>query len=781
MKYTATFNRLPFKTASFWQVNDETGKEVLKATVAQMWGKQTFAKFDEVSKEEYGQAILARIESNGIEKTADAMGLAPIMEKKPMRHMPTAPKAPAIPTLPNKEVAPAAKPEAPKVKTVKEFANELKKFVSDIDVDEKKNEYVFTTDDGGKVKVEKETKKQEKDEKKVEPPVKEAAAEGDEKKEEPKETAKEEKKEKEIIQDGFEIKIENAGKKEMSKEVVKILQECIKAHKEINKLIAEIEKDEGEKKEPAKEGKDEKKESKDENKDESKDMPKKEAALDKESVANAVSAKVLENGNLEISVTNPEAIQDAKDIYDALESLAANGYDFVNAEEVGALTEAPIIGIVSRDDQGKLLEIEGLWWYPQYETTDELVELKEKGKLIFTDANTEEPSEEIPSEEIGEKHANQLNTMDFQKKKVNEKDYYSKMYGDKGFASKLVKNYTGKGDRPYPKIAAKQKQEYPYPINPKATKPEKSKEYFDAAYGDPQFTAKLTKKYKPGKRAFPAALQNAMEKRAAIEKAAHDFENNQDLQVGDKVKGGVITKVTRVQDVYANEEEFNNYQEMYGSSGLSWEGNEIMTVDIDKGGIEEEEFIYNVEKEPSAEAPVEVPQEEQPIQAKAEVQQKKEALLASEKDKQIKYLEKKLAEEKGKVEKLANAKDELLDEKSLRIKAEKSIELYKFSLAKGLTEDKEKDEFIEQTMLMDDMSFELFASSIRKMAQKVVTASDTSKDVKNMNGSKVIVKNAGIKRIPNLASEKTELGSFNGGDAKDQLASMWTTANKQTR
>jgi hypothetical protein len=52
-----------------------------------------------------------------------------------------------------------------------------------------------------------------------------------------------------------------------------------------------------------------------------------------------------------------------------------------------------------------------------------------------------------------EKKANQLNTMDFKKKHENPQAYYSKAFGDKGFASKLTKNYKPQG-RAFPKIAS---------------------------------------------------------------------------------------------------------------------------------------------------------------------------------------------------------------------------------------------------------------------------------------------------------------------------------------
>lgn len=93
-----------------------------------------------------------------------------------------------------------------------------------------------------------------------------------------------------------------------------------------------------------------------------------------------------------------------------------------------------------------------------------------------------------------------------------------------------------------------------------------------------------------------------------VEKKAFDFTSNQDVVVGDEVQSGHHTKgkvveISRVQDVYSDEETFNHYQEMYGNKGLSWEGNEIMTVHIedfmgepDEPPVTVEKFIYEIEK-----------------------------------------------------------------------------------------------------------------------------------------------------------------------------------------
>jgi hypothetical protein len=97
----------------------------------------------------------------------------------------------------------------------------------------------------------------------------------------------------------------------------------------------------------------------------------------------------------------------------------------------------------------------------------------------------------------------------------------------------------------------------------------------------------------------------ALDRNFKIESAnkieAFDFTMNQDLKIGDKVKGGrfegKVVQITRVQDVYTNRQDFEDTQEIYGNKGLSWDGNEIMTIYIeDSDGAQVEKFVYEVEK-----------------------------------------------------------------------------------------------------------------------------------------------------------------------------------------
>lgn len=114
----------------------------------------------------------------------------------------------------------------------------------------------------------------------------------------------------------------------------------------------------------------------------------------------SISAKPLENGNLEISVTDESERQEIADaiaggdvsdnsMYDAFERLVANGYSWIAPEQIGALTSAPILSDSPGDDQGNPDPNANYWWYPQYETRSPMEDLAETGKTIFTLAKDE--------------------------------------------------------------------------------------------------------------------------------------------------------------------------------------------------------------------------------------------------------------------------------------------------------------------------------------------------------------------------------------------------------
>lgn len=69
------------------------------------------------------------------------------------------------------------------------------------------------------------------------------------------------------------------------------------------------------------------------------------------------------------------------------EEVCGNGLEALASEEIDALTDAPIFGEdVSRDEDGAVTEIGAIWWFPNYQVTDELRELAENGLLLFSRA-----------------------------------------------------------------------------------------------------------------------------------------------------------------------------------------------------------------------------------------------------------------------------------------------------------------------------------------------------------------------------------------------------------
>lgn len=77
--------------------------------------------------------------------------------------------------------------------------------------------------------------------------------------------------------------------------------------------------------------------------------------------------------------------------YDLLEDIAGNStYRMIEPHEIGALTDAPIIGYeVGFDDDGKIEENEDTryWWFTNYMVEDEFQSLLDDGEIIFTAAS----------------------------------------------------------------------------------------------------------------------------------------------------------------------------------------------------------------------------------------------------------------------------------------------------------------------------------------------------------------------------------------------------------
>jgi hypothetical protein len=100
------------------------------------------------------------------------------------------------------------------------------------------------------------------------------------------------------------------------------------------------------------------------------------------------------NGDLRITLLE-EAQEDVQEIaskeLDADSKLAqiiewqlSNGWSFVRPEDVGALTDAPILTEeLDTDDQGNVLRVGTVYWYPQYDVSDPIAMLLENGYVDF--------------------------------------------------------------------------------------------------------------------------------------------------------------------------------------------------------------------------------------------------------------------------------------------------------------------------------------------------------------------------------------------------------------
>ena len=70
--------------------------------------------------------------------------------------------------------------------------------------------------------------------------------------------------------------------------------------------------------------------------------------------------------------------------HDLIEDHLCNGWEIIHPEEIGALTSAPILSKEGeRDNNGKLLKIGKVYWFPAYEVVCEVEELLANGEVFF--------------------------------------------------------------------------------------------------------------------------------------------------------------------------------------------------------------------------------------------------------------------------------------------------------------------------------------------------------------------------------------------------------------
>ncbi len=69
---------------------------------------------------------------------------------------------------------------------------------------------------------------------------------------------------------------------------------------------------------------------------------------------------------------------------ETIEWQLTNGWSLVRPEDVGALTDAPIVTEdIDTDNQGNVLHVGTVYWYPQYDVSDPVAKLLENGYVDF--------------------------------------------------------------------------------------------------------------------------------------------------------------------------------------------------------------------------------------------------------------------------------------------------------------------------------------------------------------------------------------------------------------
>lgn len=100
----------------------------------------------------------------------------------------------------------------------------------------------------------------------------------------------------------------------------------------------------------------------------------------------------VEKGRLRI-VLEPDSKDDVEALLDMpadqafaelVEWHLGNGWELLNPAEIGAITESPILSReVERDENGNLVSVGKVYWYPEYEAKSELEELLKHGEIVL--------------------------------------------------------------------------------------------------------------------------------------------------------------------------------------------------------------------------------------------------------------------------------------------------------------------------------------------------------------------------------------------------------------
>jgi hypothetical protein len=116
-----------------------------------------------------------------------------------------------------------------------------------------------------------------------------------------------------------------------------------------------------------------------------------------------MNVTILPNGDLKLTASNSVRAYIADEmrrgrrgnvLYDLLEFEICNGsftpFDADDGNPFVGLTSAPCIAeAMTTEDDGTNVIIGRLWWFPDYMIRDELGELRDRGRVVYTLADTE--------------------------------------------------------------------------------------------------------------------------------------------------------------------------------------------------------------------------------------------------------------------------------------------------------------------------------------------------------------------------------------------------------
>lgn len=100
----------------------------------------------------------------------------------------------------------------------------------------------------------------------------------------------------------------------------------------------------------------------------------------------------VENGQLHIRL-DPDAREEVEELLEKpvdqafselIEWHLSNGWTLLDPGDVGALTESPILSQdVQWDEDGNILSVGRVYWFPEYQVKSEIQELLEHGEVVF--------------------------------------------------------------------------------------------------------------------------------------------------------------------------------------------------------------------------------------------------------------------------------------------------------------------------------------------------------------------------------------------------------------